>query len=408
MELKGFRELLLKKAEESNSNLKEFISHAKDELIVDRIFESLEKMAQPSAAMGRGANSAITTYAGQLTNSDVAQVKDALAHHISQYRGALKSGSRDVADKHLSKIIPLMHLVGRASKHSGGKLGIDYRSTTPWESNYTTTDRHEHNGKLKEGTKDLGRRPKKTRGDNPRGVPDYRYLEMAPHAGHSETGSQAFPGSGYPFEETQVGSQQDIDAGKGYLHISDPGEVKEYVPHPFDAHPVHEHADHAEHDRTPESKEKFAEDLKNWRNSDSHKQWMANQKEAFTKDPEGYKARGTVKPGHFWDGVKMTDQPDHAKAKPTVTATPSTPSLDIGLDAPEAPAAPAVAEKPAKSKSMEADPGIHKMLLDHSNASALTSMSPAVFKLFQNHANKHMTPEEHSQMHPEVQKRMKV
>ena len=186
MELKGFRELLLKKLEiTENSYLQDFVRYAKDDLIAERVLESLEKMAQPSAAMGRGANSALTAYGGQLTKTDIEQLKDALAHHISHYRGALKAGNRDAADKHLNKIIPLMHTIGRVSKHSGGKLALDYRSTTPWESNYTTLERHPHNNKLKEGTKDLGRRPKKTREGSSRGVPDYRYLEMPPHAGHA-------------------------------------------------------------------------------------------------------------------------------------------------------------------------------------------------------------------------------
>ena len=314
MELKGFRELLLKKLEiTENSYLQDFVRYAKDDLIAERVLESLEKMAQPSAAMGRGANSALTAYGGQLTKTDIEQLKDALAHHISHYRGALKAGNRDAADKHLNKIIPLMHTIGRVSKHSGGKLALDYRSTTPWESNYTTLERHPHNNKLKEGTKDLGRRPKKTREGSSRGVPDYRYLEMPPHAGHADTGGLSLPESGYPFEEIQVGSPADIDAGKAWLPIEDVGDVKEFKPHPFDSHPVHQHADDPEHERSPEVKEKFAQDLAGWKNSEPHKEWLALQKQKYQQDPEGYKARGAQKPGHFWQDISLQAQPAHAK-----------------------------------------------------------------------------------------------
>ena len=90
MELKSFKEILLKKAE-GNPYLQTLIKYAKDDLLAEEVIESLLKMAEPSAAMGRGANSALTSYAGHMDNSDVEQLRDALGHHVSHYRGALKS-----------------------------------------------------------------------------------------------------------------------------------------------------------------------------------------------------------------------------------------------------------------------------------------------------------------------------
>lgn len=392
MELTGFRELLLKKSEGKHSHLQELIKYAKDELILQHVLESLEKMAQPSAAMGRGANSAITSYAGQLGKNDVEQVRDALAHHVSEYRGALKSGNREVADQHLNKIIPMMHLVGRAAKHSGGKLGIDYRSTTPWESNYTRTDRHDHNGKLKEGTKDLARRPKKVRGDNPHGVSDYRYLEMPAHGGHSDTATLPKGNSGYPFEETQVGSQEDIDAGKGFLPLHDAGNVTEYKPHPFDSHPIHEHADTKEDDFSEDNKAKFAESLKNWHSSPEHAQWKDQIKAKYTADPEAFKARGSQKPDHFWDGLSMQAQPDHAKKQAAPAPSPSgSPSLDIGLPAPEA------AAKPQQSPSVQAPaPTAKPPVSPKGDAEALA------------HIRSTLTPEHIKAMTPGMRKILKI
>lgn len=361
MELKSFKEILLKKAE-GNPYLQTLIKYAKDDLLAEEVIESLLKMAEPSAAMGRGANSALTSYAGHMDNSDVEQLRDALGHHVSHYRGALKSMHaaqdptqkaklRGVADQHLNRIMPLMHLAGRAGKHSGGKMTLDYTSTTPWESNYTTLERHPETGKLKEGTKDLGRRasPKANREKNPRAVPDYRYLEMAPHAEHGSTGRMPHKG-GYPFEEIQLGSPQKRDAGQAYLNIEDIADKQDYTPHPFDQHPVHALADHPEHHLTPEQKEKFINDLAAWKGSEHHKQWLADQKARFQKDPEGYKARGTKKPGHHYEGIPLGEQPEHARAKVAPAAVPAeAPAIAEQAVAPQAAqvAAPAQVAPPA-------------------------------------------------------------
>ena len=140
MELKSFRELLLKKAA-NDPTLQTLIDVMKDELIAEKVIESLEKMARPQASMGRSANAAITAYGNQMKNKDVEMMRDALAHHINHYRSALKNGKREIADQHLNKIVPLMHLAARAGAHSGGQLGLDYTPLEPWETNYTSTER---------------------------------------------------------------------------------------------------------------------------------------------------------------------------------------------------------------------------------------------------------------------------
>jgi hypothetical protein len=337
MELKSFKEILLKKAE-GNPYLQTLIKYAKDEILATEVIESLLKMAEPSAAMGRGANSALTSFAGHMDNSDVEQMRDALGHHVSHYKGALKSMHaaqdpaqkaklRGVADQHLNQIVPLMHLAGRAGKHSGGKMTLDYHTTTPWESNYTTLERNPETGKLKEGTKDLGRRPspKASREKNPRAVPDYRYLEMAPHSGHPTSERMPHKG-GYPFEEIQLGSPAKRDAGQAYLPIEDIAGKQDFTPHPFDKHPIHAVADQAEHHLNPEHKEKFIQDLASWKTSEPHKQWLTQQKEKFQKDPEAYKARGTKKPGHHFEGIPLGGQPEQANIKPSIdTASPQQP-----------------------------------------------------------------------------------
>ncbi len=108
VELKSFRELLLKKAD-GNPTLQTIIDVMKDDLIANKVIESLEKMARPQASMGRSANAAVTAFGNQMKNKDVEMMRDALSHHVSHYKSALKNGQREIADKHLNQIIPLMH-----------------------------------------------------------------------------------------------------------------------------------------------------------------------------------------------------------------------------------------------------------------------------------------------------------
>ena len=312
MELKSFRELLLKKAVD-DPTLQSIIDVMKDELIAEKVLESLEKMARPQASMGRSANAAITSFGNQLKNKDVEMMRDALGHHISHYKSALKNGQRDIADQHLNKIIPLMHLAGRASTHSNGQLGLDYVPLEPWETNYTTTERRPETGKLKEGTKGLRRRLNSvSRDKNPRSVPDYRYLEMAPHEEHADSKRSPHKG-GYPFEEIQLGNPAKIDAKEAFLHINDPGKQDAFVAHPFDEHPINKYAEHKQDSLSEKDMQDFANDMQNWHGSEHNAKWMQGVKELHGKDPEGFKARGKTKPEHHFTGINLLDQPHKAK-----------------------------------------------------------------------------------------------
>lgn len=370
MELKSFRELLLKKAAD-NPTLQTLIDVMKDDLIASKVIESLEKMAKPQASMGRSANAAVTAFGNQMKNKDVEMMRDALSHHVSHYQSALKNGQRDIADQHLNQIIPLMHLAGKASAHSNGQLGLDYVPLEPWETNYTTPERLKAEdvaasgrgvvGKLKEGTKGLRRRPQgnkdarmpkfnskgeKISDGNGRAVPDYRYLEMKPHEEHGDTKRSPHKG-GYPFEEIQIGNPAKIDAKEAYLHLQDVGKQDAYVPHPFDAHPIHEIADTPQSSLKPEDMESIAAKMQDWHNSEHNAKWMEGVKRLHASNPEAFKARGKTKPGHFHEGLKLMRQP-HAlpealEAKFGQQAAAPAPAAE----APAQPAAPAQAEPQA-------------------------------------------------------------
>lgn len=361
MELKSFRELLLKKAAD-NPTLQTIIDVMKDELIAEKVIESLEKMARPQASMGRSANAAVTAFGNQMKNKDVEMMRDALAHHISHYQSALKNGQRDIADKHLNKIIPLMHLAGKASAHSGGQLGLDYIPLEPWETNYTTPERIQEGasrgvaGKLKEGTKGLRRRLNSaSRDKNPRSVPDYHYLEMKPHEEHSDTKRSAHKG-GYPFEEIQIGNPAKIDAKEAYLHLADPGKQEGYVGHPFDEHPIHQIADMPQGSLKPEDLQDIAQKMQDWHASEHNAKWMQDIKELHGKDPEGFKARGKQKPGHFHEGMKLLRQPH---------ALPEELEAKYGSPQASAPAVQSAVPAPATEAPKATAPPISAKLMEH-------------------------------------------
>lgn len=357
MELKGFRELLLKKAA-NDPTLQMLIDVMRDDIIAQKVIESLEKMARPQASMGRGANAGVTAYGNQLKNKDVEQMRDSLAHHINHHKSAAKHGNRTAADKHLEQIVKQMHLAGRAAQHSNGQLGLDYTPMEPWETNYTSTERRPETGKLKEGTKGLRRRLNSaSRDKNPRSVPDYRYLEMAPHEEHADTKKAGHKG-GYPFEEIQLGNPAKIDAKEAYLHLNDIGPQDGYVPHPFDEHPIHGVAEQKQDSMTPEQMQEFADAMQNWQGSEHNAKWMQGIKELHAKDPEAFKARGKAKPGHHFEGIPLLDQP-HVGKGPKVDVASLPPELaakfgnkPAAAPAPEvaAPAAaPVAAAKPTLS-----------------------------------------------------------
>ena len=327
MELDSFKAILLRKAED-NQSLHSLITDASEEFLVNSVVDALEKMAKPTNLTGTNANAPITSFGANLDRTDTTQLRDALGHHLSHYKAALKAHHaapegpektkmRQVADQHLEHALPLMHLAARAGAHSQGKLGIDYPPLAPWETNYTTLERNP-NGRFKRDAKLLRARPAKNakRNDpNSTAIPDYRYLEMPPHPGHDSVSKMPHSG-GYPWEDVQIGSPADIDAKKAYLHIEDIPDKKEYTPHEFDKHPIRGVADTQADHLTPEAMQEHAAAVQGWRGSEHHKQWMEGQKQKYAADKEGYMKRGQSKGPHFYEGIPLQEQPGHIHSVP--------------------------------------------------------------------------------------------
>lgn len=331
MELDSFKTILLRKAD-GNKNLHSLILGIEEDALVNSVVDALEKMAKPTHLTGINANGPVTSFGANLDRTDTTQLRDALGHHLSHYKAALKAHHaapegpekthmRQVADQHLEHAIPLMHLAARAGAHSKGKLGIDYPPLAPWETNYTTLQRAATgSGRFLRDAKLLRARPSKNskRNDpNSTAIPDYRYLEMPPHPGHEAIGKMPHSG-GYPWEEIQIGAPADISAKKAFLHIQDVPDKKEYTPHEFDKHPIRSVQDVQADHLTPEAAQAFASNLTNWRGSEHHKQWMEGQKAAFATDKEGYMKRGQSKGPHFYEGIPLQEQPGHVHSVPAV------------------------------------------------------------------------------------------
>lgn len=310
MELKSFRELLLKKSAD-NPTLHTMISIMKDEIIADKIIEYLQKMPLPHASAGAKANGAITSFAKMITPEDeIPMIHDALSHHVAHYKSALKHGNREVADAHLNKIIPMVHLANKMATHSNGKFTIDTPRPQSWESNITTLERTPKN-RWKEEQEGWKRRPnpKSNRKYTPK---NYRYFEMPPHPQHEHITSNVHPHrGGFPFEEIQVGSPLDISNKAAYLHVPDVDPQDKYVPHPFDTHPINEFNDVTadEFKNNPQLAEEYDQKLKNWMNSEDSKKWAAKNEAYILSDPENM--RGKIKPPHHFNDIELTKLPHH-------------------------------------------------------------------------------------------------
>jgi hypothetical protein len=369
MELNSFKAILLRKAG-GNDNLLSLISGVDEDFLVNSVVEALEKMAKPTNLTGTNANGPLTSFGTNIDKTDVNQLRDALGHHLSHYKAALKAHHaapegpdkakmRQVADQHLNHVIPLMHLAARAGAHSQGKLGIDYPPLAPWETNYTTLERTDK-GRFLRDPKLLRVRPSQNArrddsGDKiTTGIPDYRYLEMPPHPGHEANATMPHTG-GYPWEEVQVGAPADIDAKKAYLHVEDIADKKDYVPHEFDKHPIRNVADIQADYLTPETLQNHANEMQGWRGGEHHKKWIEGQREKYTADREGYTKRGQTKGPHFYEGIPLQEQPRHVHRHPVVQKV--APKAETA----QAPAAqPAAAGQPVKPQPVRVRPGATK------------------------------------------------
>lgn len=224
MKVDNFKELLLKKAED-NPNLQLLIKYMRDEYLVDHVSESLEKMARIYSK--KNPNAAVMHFGTHMdpeTEGDM--IYDALSHHASHYKAALRNGKENIADSHMKKIFQIMHMSDKLTRdglndHSHGKLNIEAVDPKPWErSGYSK--KNEKTGKFSTDTKGWGRH-----GSN------YDWLRGEPHEAYAkETDVHGHKGA-YPLEHIKVNGR--------YIDIDDVDPSHQHEPHAFDHHPIMEH-----------------------------------------------------------------------------------------------------------------------------------------------------------------------
>lgn len=250
MKLDNFKELLLKKTED-NSDLQILIKYMKDDFLLEHVIESLEKMA--AFHTKKNPNSAVIHFGSRLDPEvEGNMIHDALSHHASQYKAALKAGNKDVANSHMSKIFKIMHMSDKLTRdglndHSHGKLKIDAVDPKPWERNAYSNKNAQ--GKFTTDTKGWGRQSG-----------DYSWLGSAPHEAYSkETNIHGHKGA-YPLEEIKVNGK--------YLDIQDVDSPKSHEEHPFDKHPIMSHYSTSPKEYTPEQHDKFLDENEKYADSE--------------------------------------------------------------------------------------------------------------------------------------------
>lgn len=225
MKINSFKELLVKKAE-GNSNLIALIKSTKDEFFNNRILEILEKMAEDKRRP-RSSNRAVQHF-GDYSLDDTGDmsnmIHDALSHHASHYKAALKDDKQHLANQHMRKIHNIMHLSRKLGHdgvmdHGGGKLKIEAVDPKPWERSGFPA---EHQGKSKKFVTD-------TKGWSRDGS-DYGYMQMNPHEHYAKEIQDHGHSGGYPLEEMKVNGK--------HLHIDESVSPRGYEGHEFDEHPI--------------------------------------------------------------------------------------------------------------------------------------------------------------------------
>ncbi len=366
MELSSFKAVLLRKAQ-GNSNLQTLIKSINDERFIDVVIEVLEKMPRATASTGSRANGPITAFGANANALDVNMMRDALGHHLSHYKSALKAhhaapeGSpekaktRQVADAHMDHLFPLMHLAARAANHSRNSknaFDLDYPKISPWETNYTTLKRNSKgDGPLRDPK--LLRVRTKNSGSISKNTKDWGFLEMPPHPGHEDNATMPHTG-GYPWEEIQLGKPADIDAKKAHLHIEDVPSKGEFTPHEFDHHPIREVQD-AQNEHLSEARlQQYATDLGNWHGGEHQKNWINRMK---ALPPGEFTSRGSKKANHLYEGMPLRPHEPHVHEHPKVLKKELAAAATTGAVPPEAAApkvraagAPATAQSPSAVK----------------------------------------------------------
>lgn len=242
--LNSFRQVLLKKTDDEN--LKTLIQFSSDEILIDQVIESLEKMAT-NRNRGSHANAAIRDFGTEMDPElEPAMIREALGHHASRYKAALKQNNQDKANKHAEHFFKILDMVHKAEPHSHGKLQAEMVDIKPWERTHpsrseTFADRIARDQEYaKENPVTRGKKlPHHFVNDTvgfsfkPKGN-DWSFLQNDPHESYKNDTLKTGHQGAYPMEHTKINGK--------YIPIEDVENIHDgNEKHHFDHHPIMEH-----------------------------------------------------------------------------------------------------------------------------------------------------------------------
>ena len=272
---------------EGDDSLQALIKNTNDDFFSDRIMEVLEKMAEDKRRP-RSSNKAIQhfgDYSLDNTGDTSNMIHDALSHHASHYKAALKSDQKHLASQHMRKIHNIMHFSRKlgndgALDHSGGKLKIEAVDPKPWERSGFPN--------VKEGT---GKFSTDTKGWSRDGG-SYDYMQLKPHDSYAKETQGHGHNNSYPLEEIKVNGK--------HLHIDDDIDLTGgYKGHEFDEHPILKNGMYKKSPQSIDEKayDQYLKDIDDYESSDHLTSYYDRHDKLQQDDPDGYASRGTEKPG---------------------------------------------------------------------------------------------------------------
>jgi hypothetical protein len=283
MKLDSFRELLIKKT--GDSSLENLLTFVRDDVLIDLVVESLEKMAR-AKHKGDSANVPLRDFGTEMDpETEPAMLHDALSHHVSNYKTALNAGRKDLANQHAKQVFRLMDMGDQAQKHSGGKLHVEAVSPHAWERNAKTKTFTNEDAPVQAGNKKPGQFVTDTKGWRYRGN-DYGFLQQAPHSSYSNEIRKHGHDKAYPMEQIRVNGK--------YVDIKNNPNQKGYEEHPFDKHPVMNHFEKPASKRTAEDDQQWRDEHTAYGSSPHMDKYFDKQAALEQANPEQYAQRGST------------------------------------------------------------------------------------------------------------------
>jgi hypothetical protein len=345
MKVEAFKEILLRKTRDNNK-LNALIKSLKNDLLADKIIESLESLSKMASSVGDNANLSLRNFAKEMNPKlEPEMMRDAIGHHVSRYKAAMNAGKNDLAHEHARQAFRVLHMAHRAHKHSidettgEPKLNVSYVGIQPWERHAKQNTYNESHEKVQANKYKPGEHVNQTKGlAYSQKNKSHDFLNKAPHESelhhlytYENLGGHKSPehaGKAYPFEQIKINDK--------YIPIDDDVKLKSWFePHPFDHHPIMEKQKGLDNKpyfagemppqhRSPEHDEQYMQKKEQYYNEDPHiDKWYSQHEELRAKDPAAYATRGSTpsKPVHENPETVGSESPIQGTSTSTSTGT---------------------------------------------------------------------------------------